>query len=276
MENPVNETTHRPVGFGGALTRQLGLLWASRRPLLLGVALLAVLVLAGEPWSDSALARLLAPWPVWLVAVGPIWAFAVFHNEGPSHRLYLWSAPVDRFQQTLARLVAGIVWLWALFGLLILTGVVMAAFDGNISQLGEVGVAGWVNMFTGPLLGYLCISFLTVASDYPIRWFFGILFVGPFVMSILDEWLGLESVVETLSQPLIAEQWGLFQVITGELGESALQVAARIQGADRAAPIYDVTYWWPATALWILAGVAVVGFLASRHPDTLPRLRRRS
>ncbi len=275
MENTMKQPTARPVGFGGALSRQFRLLWTSRRPLLLGVALLAVLVLAGEPWSDLALARLLAPWPIWLVLAGPIWGFAVFHNEGPSNRLYHWSAPVGRSTHTLARLTAGAFWLWILYGLLIAVGALMAAFDGNLSQLGEVDPAGWVNMFTGPTLGYLAISFLTVASDYPIRWFFGIIFAGPFLLAVLGEWLGLKQLVETLSRPLVEEAWGLFPVIVGEMGEASLQLNARLHGSAGAAPQFGVTYWWPATFAWLALLALVVAFLASRHPDTLPRLRRR-
>ncbi|NIU77485.1 MAG: hypothetical protein GWN71_29205, partial [Gammaproteobacteria bacterium] len=49
--------------------------------------------------------------------------------------------------------------------------------DGEAWQLAEIGVGGWLNFFTGPLIGYLAVSILTVPSDYPIRWFFGLLFL---------------------------------------------------------------------------------------------------
>lgn len=275
MENTMTSTAHQPVGFAGAVKRQFGLLWTSRRPLLLGIALLAVLALAGEPWSDDPTARLLAPWPIWLVLVGPVWAFAIFHNEGPSNRLYHWAAPVDRTLHTTARLTAGLLWLWLLYLGLVAVGVIMAGLDGNLAQLGQVGPSAWINLFTGPLLGYLLISFLTVASDYPIRWFFGIFFAVPFLLSLLDEWLGLEDLVEILLRPLAAEGWGLFFVMVGRLGEEAMHISARLQGSEGWDPPFTVTHWWPATVAWIVLLGLILVLLASRHPDRLPRLRRR-
>ncbi len=112
MERVTERSEPRPLGFGAAFVRQFGLLWSSRRPLLLMVALLALLVLAGDPWSTDPKARLFTFWPLWLVIVGPVWAFTVFSNEGPSARLYHWSLPVDRAAHTLARLAAGLAWLW--------------------------------------------------------------------------------------------------------------------------------------------------------------------
>jgi hypothetical protein len=209
MERPMTASTHRPLDFGQALARQFALLWASRRPLLLGLALLAVLVLAGEPWSDDVLARLLTPWPVWLGLAGPVWAFAVFHNEGPSARMYHWSMPVNRTVHTLARLGAGILWLWLLLAGLVAVGAIMAVL------------------------------------------------------------------AETILEPLLVGDWGLFVAMVGALGETILQLGARLTGHDGANPGFVLTYWWPATVAWTAVLAAVVGFLATRHPDTLPRLRRK-
>lgn len=278
MESTVKEASYRPIGFGGAFVRQFRLLWTSRRPLLLGVALLALLVLAGEPWSGDEKARLFTYWPIWLVLIGPAWAFAVFYNEGPSQRLYHWSLPTGRPQHTAARIAAGVAWLWLIFALLIAAGAMVAAADGDLWQFGEIGVAGWVNFFTGPLIGYLGVSALTVASDYPLRWFFGIIFAVPLTLSVLAEWLGLEELVRTLLKPLADPQWGLFPVLVGGLGSAA----ARLDNTLRAAASPDfvatepaaVEHWWLATPLWVLLFAVLVVLLASRHPDTFPRLRR--
>lgn len=272
------ERTYRPVGLGGAFTRQFRLLWTSRRPLLLLVALLAVLVLAGEPWSDAPLARFLTVWPVWLIPVGPIWAFAVFHNEGPSHRLYHWSQPVARDTHALARIAAGVAWLWLLYGVLILAGLVFGAVDGDAWQLAEVSAAGWVNLFTAPLLGYLGVCLLTIPSDYPIRWFFGILFLVPLLISLLAEWLELDEAARLILRPLGDPAWGLGITMVGALGasvdriETALRAAADPAFQHRHA--FEVGTWWVATPLWVLLLVALVWFLSTRHPDVLPRWRR--
>lgn len=278
MERTVTESTRRPLGFGAAFTRQFGLLWRSRRPLLLGGALLGLLVLSGDPWADDPKTRLLTLWPLWLTIIGPIWAIAVFYNEGPSQRLYHWSLPVDRVQHTAARLAAGVAWLWILYVVLIGAGAVMGAMDGDLWQLGEVSAAGWVNFFTGPLLGYLAVSVLTVASDYPLRWFFGIMFGFPLLISTLKEWLGLDNVVDTLLKPLGEQDWGLLPVMVGGLGGTVTELQHTLRAMADPDVVtrggIEVAYWWTATPLWILLFAAIVLAVASRHPDTLPRLRR--
>ncbi len=150
--------------------------------------------------------------------------------------------------------------------------------DGALWQFGEITTAGWVNFFSAPLIGYLGVSALTVASDYPVRWFFGIVFLVPFTMSILDDWLGLEALVETTLEPLVNEDWGLGAVMVGGLGEAvgALNDIFRAMAdPEYVSPgSFDVEYWWVATALWTLLAGAVVALFATRHPDQLPRLRR--
>jgi hypothetical protein len=267
------EGTHRPLGFGEAFARQLRLLWSTRRPPLLGVALLALLVLSGEPWSENPLTRLLLTNWVVVVLVGPIWAFGVFHNEGPGQRLYHWSLPVGRTAHVWARLLAGLAWLWLTLALLVGAGWIMAALDGDLWQLGEISVAGWLNFFTGPTLGYLGVSVLTVASDYPIRWFLGLLFAVPLAMSVLDGWFDLEGLTRTLVRPLVATDWGLVFVLFGAIGEDVERLKGVLFDLEGYRPLV-VDYWWIATPLWILFFGGLVALAASRHPDTLPRVRR--
>ncbi|MDX1674524.1 MAG: hypothetical protein R3314_07020, partial [Longimicrobiales bacterium] len=254
-------------------------LWASRRPLLLAVAMLAVLVLAGEPWNHDPKMRLISAWPMWLVVVPLIWGFAVFHNEGPDNRLYFWSMPTDRSGQTLARLAAGLTWLWVSYIGLIVAGWLFGLMDGNAWQLAEIGVAGWVNFFTGPLLVYLSISLLTVPSNYPIRWFFGILFVIPLFISLFVDWIAeLEDVLETVFAPLINEDWGFFVTMIGGWLKDLDRLEVTLQnmmdpGATTISAFDAARYWWAATPLWIIVMAAVVTFVATRHPDALPRWR---
>lgn len=278
MATTMTNDTIQPVGFGGAFVRQLRFLWASRRPLLLAVALLAILVIAGDPWADDPKMRLLTVWPVWLVFIGPFWAFAVFHNEGPSNRFYFWSQPVSRTGHSLARIVAGLAWLWAIFALLILAGWVIGLVDGDAWQLGEIGLAGWVNFFTGPLIGYLAISLLTVPSDYPIRWFFGIILLFPFLVSLFVEWLEMEAWAEKLLEPLGNQDWGLGVTMIGGLGKDVVRLDDMLRAtADpayaRSSGFEAAGSWWTATPLWILLFAVIVVFIATRHPDTLPKWR---
>lgn len=274
------EGTYRPLGFGGAFLQQFRLLWMSRRPLLLMVAFLGLLALAGEPWNDSSLARLLTLWPLWLMFVGPFWAFAVWHQEGPSNRLYFWSQPVSRTGQSLARVAAGAAWLWVLYAFLILTAFVFATFDGDAGQLAEIGPHGWVSLFASPLIGYLVISVLAVPSDYPIRWFLGFLFGFPITISLLDEWAGLEDVVRTILTPLVDDRWGLGVTLIApfliELGE----VRGLIDGGGSGMTSQDVEFtlglWWVIMPLWIAFWAGLTALFAARHPDEFPRWRRRA
>lgn len=272
------EGTYRPLGFGGAFLQQFRLLWMSRRPLLLMVAFLGLLALAGEPWNESSLTRLLTLWPLWLMFVGPFWAFAVWHQEGPSNRLYFWSQPVSRTGQSLARVAAGAAWLWVLYALLILAAFVFAAFDGDAGQLLEIGPAGWVSLFASPLIGYLIISVLAVPSDYPIRWFLGFLFGVPITISLLDEWVGLEDVVSTILTPLIDERWGLGVTLIApfliEISELQHLIDAGGSGMANQDTDFSLRLWWMIVPLWIAFWAGLTALLAARHPDGFPRWRR--
>ena len=271
------DPVYKPVGFGGAFTRQFRLLWNTRRPLLLLVGLLAVLALAGEPWNAGPLTRLLAAAPVWLTVVGPVWAIAVYHNEGPSNRLYHWSQPVRRDIHTLARLGAGAAWLLILYAVLALAGVLMAAVDGAGGQLSAVGFVAWVNFFTAPLIGFVGLSILTVLSDYPIRWFFGLFFLFVASLALVEEWLGWSAVVEYVLAPLGGEAWALGPTLVVPFMAARGSIEAALGGLpDNGGIMGDgfLSTWWVATPLWLLFFGAIVWFLARRHPDVLPGWRR--
>ncbi len=272
-------TEHSPVGFGGAFARQFRFLWASRRPLLLGVALLALLVLAGDPWTNDPKMRLLVAWPLWISIVPIFWAFSVFHNEGPSDRLYFWSHPTGRARHTMARLAAGLAWMWIMYAFLLLAGWIFGLTDGNAWQMTEIGFAAWVNYFTGPLLIYLLISILTVPSDHPIRWFLGILLAVPLLISLLHTWIeNVEPILQRVFAPLINDDWGLFVTTAGAMVKEvdALDVTLRRMADPTfvARGGFDgAQLWGVATPLWIIGLVALVTVIATRHPDTLPKLR---
>jgi hypothetical protein len=269
METAAQQRDHEPIAPAGALVRQIGLLWTSRRPLLFAVAVLGVVALSGPPFrslpGNGEIARLL---PVWgfLLVTGPIWAFAVFHNEGPSSRLYHWSQPVSRTAHSLARVTAGAVWLVVVYALLLLAGFLFAMIDGNVWQLTGLPAGAWVNFFVGPLLGYLAVSILTIVSDYPIRWFFGIVFLLPLVVGLGLNAVGLTGLLETLAQPLVNERWGFAFAVAAEFVYGSAAVLGETGLPQR-------VVWWPVAAAWTVLLTALVAFTASLHPDRLPRLR---
>lgn len=272
------EGTYTPVGFGSAFVRQFRLLWLSRRPVLLLVGMLGMLALAGEPWNDNPLTRMLTVWPLWLILTGPFWAFAVWYQEGPSNRLYFWSHPVSRTGHAMARVAAGAAWLWLLYAVVILAAAVLAGFDGDVAQLGMIGLPGWISLFAAPTIGYLIISVLAVPSDYPIRWFLGLLFGLPITLSLLDEWLELERAVRWVITPLVDERWGLGVTMIAPFLLDLAAVHNTLDGSSGGLPAsgsdFSLGLWWLVMPLWIAVWAGIAALLASRHPDTFPRWRR--
>lgn len=263
----------RPLGFAGAVTRQFALLWVSRRPPLLALGMFAIVMLI-EVWP-SPLARLVKAWPFWLVLVGPVWALAVWHKEEPSSRRYMWSQPVDRAVHSLARVAAGLGWLWIACVALVGLGYLVALFDGNAGQLGHLGVASWVSLFTAPVIGYLAVSCLTVASDYPMRWLMGILLGPPLVLGVLDAWLGFADRMLAAVRPVAA--WGITSVLVGPWTTDANRILVALEAADSAKIRFAFveSTWWMATILWAVGFGMVLFVLASRHPDGFHRRRRK-
>lgn len=270
------EGSYRPIGFGKAFTEQFRLLWLSRRPLFMMLGIIGLLALFGEPWTERPEARLFSMWAVWILLAGPIWGFAVWHNEGPGNRLYFWSHPVSRTTHSLSRVAAGAAWLLVLYAALVLGAVVFAALDGDLAQFGPVGLTAWVALFTGPLIGYLLITVLTVSSDHPIRWFLGILLGVPLILSLLDEWLGLNEIMEVILRPLTSQDWGLAMTIVAPFLLAVARVHEMLggRGSSGVGNEFDMANWWVAMPLWILFWLALVVLLARRHPDVLPRWRR--
>jgi hypothetical protein len=273
METVGLHRAHEPIGFGGATVRQFLLLWTSRRPLLLLVGTAGLMALVGEPLGTSQVARLLLIWPVLVALVGPAWAFAVFNNEGPSQRLYHWSQPVGRAGQTMARIAAGAVWLVAVYALLVLLAVVFGAIDGNGEQLASLPAASWVNLFTGAIITYLAVSALTVATDYPFRWLFVILFLIPLLGTLILGSLDLEHVARTLVQPVSNPDWGLSFAITGALAPAASEIMMAAMSPRPAEAVAIPNGWWLATVLWSLLLGGLVAGLSLIHPDRFPSLR---
>jgi hypothetical protein len=276
------EQAHAPVGFGGAFLHELKLLWTSRRPLLLILAGVGLLAVAGQPWSSGTLGRLFFVWPVFVVIIGPVWAFAVLSNENPSNRLYHWSQPVARHVHSLARVVAGLAWLWAAYVLVALVAIALATADGNAWQLQALGGLAWLNLFTGALIGYLAVSIFTLASDYPVRWFLGILFLFPVTLNLLSEWEGPRRVATAIARVITDPDWGLGPALVGAMGSAAMTVTQlAVDGATSGAATSSLTSgpgsWLLATLLWTgIFGALVIG-AAAVHPDRWPRLglRRR-
>ena len=263
------------LGFAAAFARQFRLIWSSRRALLLMILMLGLLALSGEPWNTDPAARLFVLWPMWAVLLGPLWAFAVWHGEGPSKRHYMWSQPVSRLGHTMARVAAGLAWLWIAYAVLVAAGIIFAASAGKMWQITEFNAGGWLNMFTGPMLGYLLFSILTVASDHPIRWAAGIFFGLPILVGITVDWLNVDPErLDWIAEPLANETWGLGVGMLGGVVDAIAELnhLLRDESGSYVSPLPD--QWLLPALAWFALFAGILVWVAGRHPDTFPRWRR--
>lgn len=271
--SPLAPQPPHPLGFNRTAIRQFVLLWLSRRPLLLAVGAFAILLLI-DVWP-SPLARLLSAWPFWLVLGGPVWALAVWYNEEPSRRRYMWSQPVGRAAHSLARVASGLGWLWMTCGGLVGVGYLVALFDGDAAQFAQLRAASWVSLITAPAIGYLAVSCIAVASDYPLRWLLGLLLCPPLVLATLDAWLGLADRMIEAFQGVAA--WDITSVLVGPwtTDTNRIRVALDATESPKMTFAFVESTWWMATALWMVGFGAILMVMASRHPDGFSRRRRR-
>jgi len=262
--------TSRSPGFSTAVRQQVLFLWATRRPHVLLAGLITVLALAG--WLPGPLTRVLSAWLVWLVVVGPVWALAVWHDEPPRRRQYLWSQPVSRSTQTLARVTAGMLWLLGAYALTLAAGAAVAVFSGQQAQLAAISGGAWLNLLSAPVLGYLAVSCLAVASDYPLRWLLGLLLVPTLVIAVVGEWLGI-----TDSLAPLLDRIGAFSPTSAVLGPAVVDIQRVVLELTGETPRMhftgDTSFWWLALILWTLVLAGLLELLARLHPDRLPPWR---
>ena len=230
-----NDSECDVIRFHQAVKLQLRLLWLSRRPLVL----LAAMVTVGLMVRGLLFLTTFGLVQVAILAylAGAIWAFAVWSGEPPAGRDYMWSQPVNRTHQTLARVLAGLVWLWAMLAVMLAIGVVIATFDGYLDGLPTISSAEWLYLFVSPTIGYLMLSCLTVVFAHPFWWMLG--------LNLLRFSADLAGLFDGVGD------FGLSQVLLGpgELG----------------------SYWWIVWPPWVIALALLLWALAHAHPDRLAR-----
>ncbi len=219
--------------FHQAVKLQFRFLWLSRRPLKQLAVMATVAYLAGE-LAPSPAAHVFVIVMLSAFLAGPTWAFVVWIEEPPSARHYLWSQSADRMHQSLARVMAGLLWLWAMLSVILTISVAIAAVGGHLAALPTISFAKWVSLFVGPTIGYVILSCLTVAFELPYWWMLGLV-VLIWVRAIIFEGLGDFSLSSVLYGP-----W------------------ARISVGPQ---------WWIAWPLWGIALSLLLYALARVHPD---------
>ena len=248
-------TAPSTLGTARAIQLQFRLLWLSRRPFGFLAGLVALQLLLGE--FETLRLRLFADGMVSILLVGPIWAFVVWNEETPSRRGYFWSQPVTRASQSVARVLAGLAWLWLIILAVLPVGLLIAARDGQLGMLSGVSLAGWATHLVAPTIIYVALSSLTVAVERPFWWLMGLLvfFFVALLYGVIPS--GRPSEYD-LGYTLFAP-WMETMSLTG--------APPLIERLD---PI-----WWIAWPLWVAAFSLLLCLAARVHPDWLDRLKLR-
>jgi hypothetical protein len=148
----------------------------------------------------------------------------------------------------------------------------VGALDGNAAALGGLSTLAWVNLFTGPLIGYMGSSVLTVSSDHPLRWVL-LLWLFLLILALLSHWLGTDRLERLMGAVLNHPDWGLALAMVRSIEVPSARLVDA-SGAPVAGWTFDPGRWLAATALWLGLFTGLVTLLASLHPDRVPRLPR--
>ena len=171
----MSEERGSTIGFGAALFEQLRWFWMR---LWLWIVISTVLVSAASIWiigsipDDSgpiAYILLGSAFHPLLVLIALSWALSAWRDDPPKDRQYFWLHPVPRDALTIARTLAGLLWL--LLVVLVVLGAVFVASRGMVppemaSQAGRM----WLFAFASIALTYIAASIAAVLSDRPLIW----------------------------------------------------------------------------------------------------------
>lgn len=195
-----------------------------------------------------------------LVGVGLFAPLAVWKNEAPSRRGYLWALPVARSRNSLARVLGG--WTWVMLlsaGLMLWTlGITLVANGGLSAQAAPHGQPWmWLLPFTAATVAYLVGSAIVLATDHPWRWTAAGIFLFAVLLQLSeamrDPWL------ERRLGSVVFGRYGLNSVATGTVEVQTLAPGGGI--AFQMVP--DQQAWVVATLLW--GAIALVAVLVAAH-----------
>ncbi len=194
------------IGFGAALLEQL--LWFWRR-LWLWIVIVTVLTAGAAAWIIASIPDETGTFVAMLVgnAFHPLlvlialsWALSAWRDDPPKDRQYFWLHPVERTSHTIARSLAG--YLWLLLVVAIVIGITIGATEYFIG--GAPGIDAprmWLYAVGSITLAYFAASIAPVLSDRPGVWIvlvIAIVVITGVVASIREiEWL--TSVVEVFT-----------------------------------------------------------------------------
>jgi hypothetical protein len=229
--------TERMPSIGAIARAQLGLLIGTKFVAgMFGLIALQLFILYGAILKDAV-----PPWGgpkmqmfavIQTVGAGAIAGMLVWFSEGPRHRRYHWSMPVQREIHDLMRIVAGAIWLFAATVVFCLAIWLLEDPAIRDQWLRHVPYF-WATMFLVPLLAYLllCIPCMTLGRPLYVM----LLAVMAAVILSLD--------VVKVRAPVIADIGG---AIFSETYPRSLTVA--FAGGENTAPWHNAAdiqrvYW---------------------------------
>lgn len=230
---------------------------APRRGMLLFVAIGLLLVLTRScrftlnlPNRDLVISGLSGVYPLFLIGAA-LWAVSIWYREGPSHRGYHWTLPVDRRLHDVLRVFAGAAWLTGFLAVPVLVGMAVYYIAGDPPASGPIPAWIWLTHLTGPLTLYLLCSTASLRSDHPGLWIFGAP-IGLFTFwGVAYFWEA--PVVPDLIRSALFGRMGLIKVLgLPLLTEIQLGLEGYLDGGWMAATGL-VAAW-----LWVVAGAAAV------------------
>ncbi|HEX8395336.1 MAG TPA: hypothetical protein VF665_23505 [Longimicrobium sp.] len=248
---------------------------------VLGVGIFLLASRAASPTgrpSDMQFAEVILP----LVLMGVFGPVALWKGEAPARRSYFWSMPVDRMPHTLFKVFSGWVWLMALAAAYVLWAWALARLSGGVLSLGDTQVAlpvpqgaprgsagyafhpwpvpawQWVVPFTAATTMYLLGSIVVIRSNYPWRWFAGVVLTWVLLLMV-------QGGAERFLIDVVAEgRYGLEVLLTG--GETRTSMIPA-PGGERVLVAYVEPMperWAIATLLWM--GAALAGLILAARP----------
>jgi hypothetical protein len=215
----------------------------------------------------------------WIGLVAPL---AVWKQDGPSNRGYMWSLPVSRSGLTVARVTGGWIWLMVAIAALIIWAITMAWLSGGgpgvtESRLVPTGSANdatalraiewstpawqWAVPFVAATVLYLIGSAVSVLSDHPWRWLLAsLLTLGLF--AVVSQVLGDSS--GGFVRDLLLGRFGLGVLVSGT-NETATTLTAADGSVMRVwRNLADKQQWLTTVAIWGFPGLLGI-FAAARR-----------
>jgi hypothetical protein len=207
----------------------------------------------GLPQAPGLIAFLASYLILLIASVG--WALGLWCPELPRNRGYMWSLPVKRGSNHVARVAAGGIWLMG--GMALLAGAALLGLlaGGRMATISVVTPDDWINFATGPMTLYLLASIAGVLSDRPVRAFFlgyGVILVPYILFGILDV------------QPLF-QLWD--HLNNGPFGSQTALAAGFKQSLSAGATGAFPFEWLSAALLWLALGVGGVTAAAYRYQE---------